>query len=195
MKKILILAMLSALMSCEKIEGQLNISKELRLRNSDGVVKNLAIGTYSADLAANTKKKLTLRLNNNGDEKYIFNVPDGSIPQNGTFNYKSQVLGQPVDLSGTVATTITNSSRKQSFESCMYHTPVQVCFPTPNGGMTCTIQDRVVYGTKTTFYYDRTTNKDVTLSIAVAETTDEAAQFQGETTWIERIVTSETQCR
>lgn len=195
MKKLLILALLSALVSCEKIEGQLNITKDLRLKNSDGVLKTLSVGTHSADLKANTSKKLTLRLNNDSDEKYIFNVPDGSIPQNGPFKYKSQVLGQPVDLSGSVATTISNSARKQSFNSCTYHTPVQVCFPTPNGGMTCTIQDRVVYGTKITYYYDRTTNKDVMLSIAVAESTEEAAQFQGETTWIDRIVTSETQCR
>lgn len=196
MKHILAILVLSlGLSSCEKIEGQLNVTTDMRLRNSDGVVNNLKVGTYSADIKANTSKKITLRLNNDSNEKYIFNIPDGSIPTNGNFNFKSDTVGQPVDLSGSVATTSTDSGRRQSTESCQYQTPVQVCYPVPNGGMACSIQYRTVYGTRFTTYFDRTTHKDVLLSIAAASTTNEVAQFQGQMDWVERIVINQSQCR
>jgi hypothetical protein len=196
MKQIFSILVLSLMItSCEKIEGQLNVSTDVKLRNSDGVVTNLKVGTYSADIKANTSKKITLRLNNDNDEKYIFNIPDGSIPTNGNFNYKSDTVGQPVDLSGTVATATSDSARRQSTESCQYQAPVQVCYPTPNGGMACSVQYRTVYGTRFTTYFDRSTHKDVALSIAAANTTNEVAQFQGQMDWVERIVLNQSQCR
>jgi hypothetical protein len=180
---------------CEKIEGQLNISNDVKLVSSKGETRTLRVGTYSADIKANTSKKITLRLNNDGDEKYVFNVPNGSLPTNGSFNYKSAIVGQPVDLSGTVATKTTESGRRQTSESCYYQEPVQVCYPTGNGGMACSVQYRTVMGTRFTEYFDRTVSKDVNLSIAAANTTAEVAQFQGATTWTERVIVTQYSCR
>ncbi len=182
---------------CEKIEGQINITKATNLRNSKGVVKSVAVGTYTADIKANTKKKITLRLNNDSNEKFEFNVPDGSIPSNGAFSVKSSVVGQPVDLSGNIVTVVTNSERRQTTESCQYQEAVQVCVPsgTPGGGVTCSIQYQTRYGSRWITFYDRRTDKDVTLSIAPAGSTEESGQFQGDIAWIERVELSSTQCR
>ncbi len=180
---------------CEKIEGQLNVNKDVKIKTTKGVLRTVRVGTYSADIKANTKKKITLRLNNDSDEKYEFNVPDGSIPSNGSFAYNSNTVGQPVDLKGTVATVVTDSERRQTTESCQYQEPVQVCYPVPNGGVACSIQYQTRFGTRWIQYYDRKTDKDVSLTISAANTNDEAATFQGDVTWVERIVLSSTQCR
>jgi hypothetical protein len=183
--------------SCVKIEGQLNITQDTKLKTTKGVVKTVAVGTYTADIKANTKKKITLRLNDNADEKFEFNVPDGSIPANGTFKVLSNVVGQPVDISGNVVTVVTNSERKQTTESCQYQEAVQVCYPNgnPGGGVTCSIQYQTRFGTKWVSYYDRRTDKDLTLSILKAGASEESGQFQGDVAWIDRIVLNETQCR
>jgi hypothetical protein len=196
MKTILPLIAAAALfVGCERIEGQLNVSKELRLENSRGNSRTIRVGTYSADIKANTKKKITLRLNNEGDEKYEFNIPNGSIPTNGTFSYRSATVGQPVDLSGSVVTNVTESGIGQTTESCQYQYPVQSCRPLPNGGMSCSTHMETRFGTRWIRYFDRTTAKDVILSIAVANTNEEAAQFTGHATTIERIVINASQCR
>jgi len=182
---------------CVKIEGQLNISKALNLRNTKGDVKTVAVGTYTADIKANTKKKITLRLNDNADEKFEFNVPDGSIPANGNFKVLSNVVGQAVDLSGTVKTVVTNSEKRQTTESCQYQEAVQVCVPNggPAGGVTCSIRYQTRFGTRWVTYYDRRTDKDLTLSIAAAGANEESGQFQGDVAWIDRIELNSTQCR
>ncbi|MBC7427392.1 MAG: hypothetical protein H7336_02195 [Bacteriovorax sp.] len=183
------------LAGCDKIEGQLNVSKDVKLVTTKGVGRNVRAGTYDADIKANTKKKITLRLNNDGDEKYDFNIPDGSIPSNGSFTYKSSTVGQPVDLKGTVATSSTDGQRQQTTQSCQYQEPVQQCFPLPQGGVNCQIVWQTRFGMQWIQYYDRTTVKDVTLSIAAAGATDESAQFIGHATWADRIVLSQSQCR
>jgi hypothetical protein len=178
------------LVGCEKIEGQLNITKDLKLVNSKGVTHLLKVGTYSADIKANTSKKITLRLNNDSDEKFVFEH-NGNIPNNGAFSISSKVSGQPVDLSGDVTTVVTNSETRQGTESCTYQVPEQVCYPTgPYGGMSCSIQYRTVYGIQWITYYDRQTNKNVNLSVKTAAATDESADFHGNINFAERIVTS-----
>lgn len=197
MKTLLALLFTSLIFTgCEKIEGQLNVTTDLKLRNSKKVVKTLAVGTYTADIKANTKKKITLRLNNDANEKFEFNVPDKSIPSNGPFRVLSDVVGQPVDLNGNVTTVVTNSERRQVFESCQYQEAVQVCAPTgPNGGVVCSIQYQTRFGSRWITFYDRRTDKDLSLSISAAGSSLESAQFQGDIAWIDRIVLSETQCR
>lgn len=197
MKSLLpILAAALIFTGCEKIEGQLNVTKEVKLVNSRGAKRAINVGTYSADIKANTSKKITLRLNNDSDEKYVFNLPEGSrIPNNGTFAFKAREVGQPVDISGTVATVTTNGQVRQTTQSCTYWQPVQVCTSLPNGGVTCTIQDRQVFGYEWIEYYDRRTQKDLSLSIAEAGSVEEAAQFIGDVVFVERVVLRRTACR
>lgn len=180
---------------CERIEGQLNVSSPTTLKNSDGNTRSIQAGTYTADIKANTKKKITLRLNDDNNNKFIFNIPDGSIPSNGTFAFKSSTVGQPVDLSGQVVTEVTNGERRTGYESCQYQEAVQVCYPAPQGGMQCTVQYQTRYGQRWIEYYNRTTNKNVVMSISPANTNTESAQFNGNARWAERVVLNQSMCR
>ncbi len=182
------------LVGCEKIEGQLNITKDLKLKNNKGDTHLLRVGTYSADIKANTSKKITLRLNNDSDEKFVFQH-NGNIPDNGSFNIPSNVSGQPVDLSGSVATNVTDSAMREGYQSCTYEMPVQTCYPMPNGGMNCSVYYRTVNGSQWVRYFDRQTVKNVILSVKAANTTEESADFHGDITFIDRIITQQTNCR
>jgi hypothetical protein len=182
------------LVSCERIEGQLNVTTDVKLINSDGASRLIRVGTYAADIKANTSKKITLRLNNDGDEKYTFALPS-SVPSNGDFAYSSKQIGQPVDLNGNVTTAITNSPSTQRVETCTYTQNFRVCHPGPGGRMYCTTESRTIVGRKMITFYDRRTDKNVNLSIKAPGTNTEVADFHGDIAWIDRIITRETQCR
>lgn len=194
--KLLLPMVLAALflVGCEKIEGQLNITKDLKLENSKGNMHLIKVGTYSADIKANTSKKITLRLNDDSDEKFIFEH-NGNIPNNGPFSISSKVSGQPVDLSGNVTTVSHNTEARETTRSCTYQEPFQVCTNLPQGGVSCTTQYRTVYGNQWIRYYDRITNKNVNLSVKAAGSAEESADFHGDINFVDRIVLSESFCR
>lgn len=180
--------------ACEKIEGQLNVTREFKLKNSKGDTHLIRVGTYSADIKPKTKDKITLRLNNDSDEKFIFRH-EGNIPDNGTFTIPSSVSGQPVDLNGSVVTTVSNSEIRETVESCTYTEPVQVCYPAPQGGVNCTIQHRTVYGRQWIQYYDRQTFKNVHLNVMSSGSSLNSADFHGDIAYSDRIILRQSMCR
>lgn len=193
----LIAAALLVFTGCERLEGQLNITKDLKLENSKGDTHLLRVGTYSADLRQSTfGKKIVLRLNNDADEKFNFAIPGSQIPSNGTFKFSAAQIGQNVDLAGTVKTVSTDGPVRESVQQCTYTEPVTVCVPTgPQGQVSCSTQMRTVYGQQWTRFFDRSNQQDVTLSIAAAGSTEESAQFTGNASWVDRVVISQMPCR
>lgn len=198
MKKLLALVTLAILMaSCERVEGQLNVTKELKLKDSNGDVKTLAIGSHNADLKK-TKftKKMILRLNNNQDEKFEFKIPDNfKIPSNGIFQLSSTQIGQNVDLVGSVSTTSTNSEVFENYQSCTYQMPVQECHTGPNGQTTCQVYYRTVNGTQWVRYYNRHSTQSVHMNINQKGSTDAVADFHGNLNWTDRVILNESPCR
>jgi len=185
------------LVGCDRLEGQLNITKDLKLENSKGDTHLLKVGTYSADLRKSTfGKKIILRLNNDADEKFNFTIPKGTIPNNGSFKLSSSQIDQKVDLSGTVSTVSTDSPIREAVQSCTYTEPYTVCQPTgPQGQVACSTYMRTVYGSQWTRYYDRSSTQNITLSIAAAGSSEESAQFLGNASWVERIIVNQMPCR
>ena len=182
------------LVGCERIEGQLNITKELKLVNSKGNKQIIKVGTYSVDLAATSSKKISLRLNDNSKEKYVF-IHNGNIPNNGTFAISSKVSGQPVDLSGDVKTVQTNSEIRETTQSCTYQIIYKVCVPLPQGGQKCSNETRTVHGREWIRYFDRLTTQNVNLSVKEVSTPVEVADFHGDLSYIDRIITHKSRCR
>ncbi len=183
---------------CERIEGQLNVTKDLKLVNSNGDTHLLRVGTYSADLRESTfGKKIVLRLNNDANEKFHFLIPGNtSIPDNGTFKLSSSQIGQNVDLAGEVRTSSVDSNPQQMYQACTYNEPYTVCQPAgPNGQEICQTYYRTVYGSQWIQFIDRTTHQDVRLSIAAKGDTSESAQFSGNASWIQRIILNQSFCR
>jgi hypothetical protein len=184
------------LVGCDRLEGQLNITKDLKLVNSKGNTHLLRVGTYSADLRQSTfGKKIVLRLNNDSDEKFHFLIPGKQLPSNGTFKFTAAQIGQNVDLTGTVKTVYTDSSMHEGHQQCTYMRPETVCQPAgPAGGVVCHTEMRTVYGSQWVRYYDRTTTQDVNLSIAAVGATEESAQFAGSATWVDQIIVNQSAC-
>jgi hypothetical protein len=186
------------MVGCERLSGQLNISKDLKLVNSKGDTHLLRVGTYTADLRQSTfGKKIVLRLNEDADEKFNFAIPKGTkIPNNGTFSLKSNQIGQKVDLKGTVATTHVDSPEREGYQSCTYSEPYTVCQPAgPYGQMQCQTYMRTIYGQQWVRSFDRTTHQDITLDITPVSAKESSGQFTGNASWVEQIVVNQTNCR
>jgi hypothetical protein len=194
--KFLLPVMLAAmfLVGCEKIEGEITIIKDLKLRNSKGDMHLLRVGNYSADIKANTSKKITLRLNNDSDEKFIFKH-EGNIPNHGVFTIPASVSGQPVDLLGSINTLTSKSDIFENNVSCSYQEPYTVCYPMPRGGTNCTVQYRTVYGYQWIRYYDVVTTKNIDLSVVGVGSADEAASFHGDIVSTDRVILNQGICR
>jgi hypothetical protein len=179
-----------------RVDGQLNVTKELTLRAFSGDKHLIKVGTYTADLAPNGSSRIALRINQDNDERFNFAIPEGSkFPDNGTVLYTAAQLGQAVDISATVATTVTNTPTQEQYSSCSYQEPVQVCYPVPNGGMACSIQYRTVWGYQWERFYDRITNKNVLFNIFEPAATEASAQFLGNSSTADRIIISRSLCR
>jgi hypothetical protein len=193
--KLLLLVMFVALflVSCEKIEGHLNVNRELALVNSKGMTHLLRAGTYTADVSTQSSRKFTLRLNNDSDERFFFKHAE-NIPDNGSFSIDSNSSGQPVDLKGEVSTVVKNSDYKSEFLTCSYRTAVQVCSPSPRGGMECRIEYRIIYGHQWVTYYIKETNRHVEMDISAANSSEVAADFRGDIRFFDRIITNEARC-
>jgi hypothetical protein len=198
--KLIATLILSALVltGCDRVGGQLNVTNDFNLKNSNGNSQSLKVGTYNAELSQSTfGKRIILKLNNDQNQKYDFKIPDGTkLPSNGTFLLKSNEIGQPVDLQGVVDTKITDSDVREDYQSCSYSEPYTVCSPSgPNGQTTCSVYYRTIIGSQWTRYYDRNLDEHVTLTIAPANTTNAVAEFLGHATNVQRIIVNQSPCR
>jgi hypothetical protein len=178
-----------------QVDGQLNVTKELKLRAFSGDKHLIKVGTYTADLSPNGSTKIALRINNDNDERFNFAIPEGSkIPDNGTVSFTAAQVNQAADVTVTVTTDVTNSPTQEGYTSCTYQMPTQVCFPIPNGGMSCSTQYQTVYGQQWTRFYDEVTKKNVTLNISEPATTEFSAQFIGNSNSVDRIILNQSPC-
>ena len=197
MKSIAALIALSLLVvACNKLEGQLNVTSEFKLKNSKGDNHLIRVGTYTADLDKKTlSKKIVLRLNNDNDEKFEFKIPDGAkIPSNGTFTLKSSDIGQAVDLNGNVNTKVTRSETREEWRPCTYQEPYTVCTAGPNGQQICNTYMRTVNGYQWVRYYDEYVDQAISMGLTPVGST-ESATFTGSLSTVQRINTNETMCR
>ncbi len=186
------------LVGCNKLEGQLNVTTDLKLKSSKGETQLINVGTYTADLDKKSlSKKIVLRLNNDKDFKFEFKIPENAkIPSNGAFVFKSSEVGQNVDLHGNVNTKVTDSPMRDEFKSCTYQDTYTVCSPTGPGGQTvCQTHTRTVYGSQWVRYYDREIDQNVTINLIPVGATESSAEFSGRFLGVQRITVSETACR
>jgi hypothetical protein len=193
MKRLIgIVSLLALMVSCDRIEGELQLSQEILLKNSRGVTRTIAPNTYQADIRLQSQKQITLRLGSN--DQYIFNVPR-KIPANGDFAFSSVQVGQPVDLTGTVRTIITRSETYQDWEMCSYTEWRTFCQPGPNGSRVCQNIPYTRQGREYVRFYIETTDRDVTLQIRPAGNSEIAGDFSGDASYRQRVYIERWPCR
>jgi hypothetical protein len=197
--KYLIPAILATLIlsGCKtRVEGQLNVTKDISLREFSGNTQSIKVGTYTADLSPNGSEKIALRLNNDNNQRFNFAIPAGSkLPDNGTVVYTAAQVGQAVDVLVSVNTNRYDTQVQEQTTSCTYQMPVQVCYPVPNGGVACSIQYQTVWGYQWQRFYDQITDKHVSLNIMEPGVADASAGFLGNSSTAQRIILGQSPCR
>lgn len=179
-----------------RVDGQLNVTKEISLREFSGEKQAIKVGTYTADLSSNGANKIALRLNNDNNQRFNFAIPENSrLPENGTVVYSAAQVNQAVDVKATIVTNVTNSQPEERWTSCTYQAPTQVCYPLPTGGMNCTIQYQTVWGQQWTRFYNRITDKNVTFDISEPNSTEVSAEFLGDAKSVDQIILNQSPCR
>ncbi len=198
MKYLVSILMATALLSgCKtRVEGQLNVTKDIKLRAFSGEKHNIAVGTYTADLSPNGSERIALRLNNDKNERFNFAIPsDVKIPDNGTLNLTSAQVNQAADVNINVVTVVTKSDIREEMTSCTYQMPVQRCYPTPGGGVQCSIYYETVFGQQWERFYNVITTKDLTLNLSEPAATESSAQFIGSSQTFRRVILGQSPCR
>jgi hypothetical protein len=197
MRYLLPVVILVFLSGCNDLNGQLNVSRSMKLKNSKNDEKVIAVGTYSAELKRSTfGKKIVLKLNNDQDQKYEFKIPDGtSIPTNGTFSLASADIGQPVNLKGVVSTKVTDTTPQEVFQACTYTEPYTVCTAGPNGQQICNTYQRTMQGTQWVRYYDHYVDQNIQMSIIAVNESVASSEFLGDLSTVQRITTQLSSCR
>lgn len=193
---LLTLALGACLTGCNQVDGQLNVTDALTLKNESGSAKKIEPGTYTANLSTSLfGKRIKLQLNKSNDEIYDFKIPDGTkLPTNGEFTLKSSDIGQAVDLKGTVETKTTDSESKEAYSSCTYSEPYTVCSSGPNGAPICSVAYRTVFGSQWERYHDHFVDQHLTMNVIPSDAKTSAAEFTGELNTVQRVVEMQSGC-
>lgn len=189
-------ALLLLTVGCNKIEGTLNLTEAVKLKSTKGVVRTIKPQSYSADIKLKSKKSITLRLENDSDEKYEFKIPSNKpIPNNGDFAFSANEVGQPVDLTGSVKTSVTRSDTVTGWESCQYQDWQTVCNSGPDGRPICTTVPVTRTGQQFVRYYIETIEKDVLMTIKAQGSDVSSGDFVGDIAYSNKVYTEQWGCR
>lgn len=193
---LLSLALGAVLTGCNQVDGQLNVTEVLSLKNESGTLNKIEPGTYTANISTSMLgKRIKLQLNKNSDEIYDFKIPSGTkLPTNGDFTLSSSDIGQAVDLKGTVETKSSDSETKEAYTQCTYSEPYTVCSGGPNGQPICTVAYRTVFGSQWEKYHDHFVDQHLTLNVIPTNAKTSSAEFTGELNTVQRIVEMQSGC-
>jgi len=130
-KSISVAAMALFLAGCDEIKfnGTMNVLEQLTFSQKQGAV-TVAPGQFAAKVtlsANNSKKKIKMEIKNADPATEVKLEFDKNINIGETFNITAAQLGQNFDLAGTMATKVTRSEERSTYESCTYQYPQTVC--------------------------------------------------------------------
>ena len=123
-----------------KVKGRFDVLESISLKTKKSRV-TIAEGTYRATLGFKTKKKLTLKLEINGEagKKITFALPKGTriSDYQGDFKIPASTAGQDYGLRGHVDTVTTTSSLRDGVETCYNSIVVRKCRRNDQGVRVC----------------------------------------------------------
>jgi len=185
MKKLLvILSALSFMVSCEQIDGNLQVLENISLKARKGF-KSISAGEYKAEIKLKSKRKLRLEVNGN---KFTFKIPRKvKIPtNNGTIKLTSSQVKQPYGINGSVQTEVERTATRYDWEQCSYQVPHTVCTVDGRGRQQCHTQYNTFYGRRDVRYHTRIEDKTLEIDL-ITEGGKVMASFTGEETYRHRI--------
>lgn len=130
-KTIGVAAMALFLAGCDEIKfnGSMNVLEQITFNQKQGAV-TVAPGQFAAKVtlsANNSKKKIKMEIKNADPATEVKLEFDKDINIGETFNVTAAQLKQNFDLAGTMATKVTRSEERSTYESCTYQYPQTVC--------------------------------------------------------------------
>lgn len=189
MKKLLVLACALFIVGCEDMDGTTQVYKSFSAVTGDST-QVVAAGTYETALNFKRKEVIATLKTGHDDIQISIRIPKGtSIPDNGSFEFKSEQSGQPFDLTGVNKTDVTNSNRQTEYSSCQYTRYENYC--TPQG---CYTRPVTVWGRQFTDFYYRTTDQTMQFNINGKAAKDLLAHFAGHAKYTEKVIVQQSQC-
>ena len=178
------------MMGCEEIGGQLIVTKAFNVIDSKQARVIVQVGSYRSSLDFK-KNKVEATIQADRKLKIVFDVPAGiNMPENGSFEIRSDQSGQPLDLLGIVKTVRTESPIRSVWERCQYTDYQTVC--DQNG---CQAVPVNIWGQRYTEYYFNNIEKNIQLNMSeVGSVSKKLAQFQGTSTTSQKIITRQDRC-
>ena len=189
MKKILLASALLALVSCNELNGILDVQKNFILKTAKGDT-TVNPGSYQSALNIKKNKAVISVKGQSGDIKFEIKFNSNpNIPDNGQFIISKSESNQLFDIKGTNQTTVSRSKMKSTTESCTKPNNDVVCTPQgchPTGGVT--------WGQKRTDYYDQTTTRTTQFDLIDDSDVNGFAHFKGQQSDSQRIIVREGTC-
>lgn len=169
MRKVLSLVVLPFLfIACDDLKGDFEALQNLEFKNRKGETVEVATGNYDAVIKFNSKKKMTLQLEQGEDKiKAEFRIPKGvEFPNNDTIELTAKQVEQNYDVTISDVNNVSISDIRRDFESCTVRVPVRRCRRRPDGGTVCWVDYVSRWGNRTVDYRLETTSgtKLMTLS-------------------------------
>ena len=173
MKKLIILtASVLLFTSCDKVDGQLEVLKEVTLKSKRDEV-TLSEGKGQAELKFRTKRNLTLKTQ--GKELKIKLNKGTEFPEDGNFSFPIDSLGEDFMVEGYVDTNISYGDIISTTETCYESRPYRRCY---RDG--CRVVYRSVRGVRNVDY--RMNIKTQTSNVEFVENGEVVAIFSSDNT-------------
>jgi len=203
MKKIIALAVLTLLASCETPRGDFFANEKLTFKRKTIFGNNKKVkvspGQYGAKVTVKNKK---MKLKLDGiDKKITFKIPSNAkLPSgSGSIFLKSNQIGQNYDIEGDILADTQRSRVYRERESCTYTRNERQCRRHCDRRNNCrSICENVqvtVHGYKRVEYYNITTHKDYTLNLLAPNSSRVVASFDGDYTASHKNYIYEGVCR
>ncbi|OGR52373.1 MAG: hypothetical protein A2049_00415 [Elusimicrobia bacterium GWA2_62_23] len=131
-KSISVAAMALFLAGCDEIKfnGTMNVLEQITFSQSQNQTVVVAPGQFAAKVtlsANNSKKKIKMEIKNADPATEVKLEFSKDIAIGETFNITAAQMKQNFDLAGTMATKVTRSEERSTYESCTYQYPQTVC--------------------------------------------------------------------
>lgn len=209
-KTALVFAGLMTLVGCDPFQGILKVTKKFDMISTEKtsgcngetgwdcekkVTVAIPVGSFDGKIDFVTRDQLKITLQING-RKQTVNIPLSSgiqqPPDNGTFHWSANQIGQSFSVQGIMQTTQTDSQVYSGYERCSYTRNEYLCENDGHGGQVCHWVPVTHYGQQYVEYFNRNTHQN--LSTDFVDQSTVLAQFSGARDFNEKIYLRKGQC-
>lgn len=210
LKIVIIFISFLTLASCDPFQGLLKVQKNFHIISTEKtsgcngetgwdcdkkVSISIPAGSFESKIDFVNRDQLKITVKVDGVKK-IINIPLSygmqPPPNNGSFHWSPDQIGQSFSVQGTVQTTQSDSKTYRGYEQCSYTRNEYRCENNGHGGQVCNWVPVNYYGQQYVEYFNRVTHQS--LQTNFTDISDSYAQFQGDRNFTEKIYLQKGAC-